>query len=359
MDFDLSEEQYLLQDSVRKFLEAEAPITRLTEIYNNDEGLDRKLWSSMSELGLSAIYIPEEYGGIGLEMLDLAVVSEVIGYCAGPGPFLGHAIAAVGIVLGGSEEQKQKWLPKIASGETVATAAFSEAGDLWQPEQWTIAAAGGKLTGSKRNVIFGAEADVFLVGLAGGGLAVVEKGAPGLKVEEVDGLDRTRRIAWVHFDNTPCDVLENGAAASGRVRDAGLILLAADAFGGASRSVEMTVEYAKTREQFGKTIGHFQGVKHQIADIATEVEPARGLYWYAAYAFDHVPDESERMAALAKSHLGDRFINASRKMLELHGGIGYTWDFYVQIWIKRAMFDRQFLGSPSVHRERAAVLAGW
>ena len=143
------------------------------------------------------------------------------------------------------------------------------------------------------------------------------------------------------------------------MRDVALVLLAADAFGGASRCVDMCVEYAKTREQFGVTIGHFQGLKHQLANMAVEVEPSRALYWYAAYAYDHEPDESERSAALAKAHVTDRFMQVARDSVEAHGGIGFTWECDVQIWFKRAMFDRAFLGAPSVHRERAAVLAGW
>jgi alkylation response protein AidB-like acyl-CoA dehydrogenase len=147
--------------------------------------------------------------------------------------------------------------------------------------------------------------------------------------------------------------------ASARVRDAGLVLLAADAFGGAQRLLEMSVEYAKTRQQFGVTIGSFQGLKHQLANLAVEIEPARGLYWYAAHAFDHVREESERTAALAKAHLTHVYMQAARDSVEAHGGIGFTWECDVQIYFKRAMFDRAFLGTPATHRERAAALAGW
>ena len=143
------------------------------------------------------------------------------------------------------------------------------------------------------------------------------------------------------------------------MRDAGLVLLAADAFGGAQRLLEMAVEYAKTRQQFGVTIGSFQGLKHQLANLAVEIEPARGLYWYAAHAFDHVREESERTAALAKAHLTDVYMQAARDSVEAHGGIGFTWECDVQIYFKRAMFDRAFFGTPATHRERAAALAGW
>jgi alkylation response protein AidB-like acyl-CoA dehydrogenase len=151
---------------------------------------------------------------------------------------------------------------------------------------------------------------------------------------------------------------ESGSGAS-RLNDAALVLLAADAFGAGSRLVDMCVEYAKTREQFGVTIGRFQAFKHQLANMAVEIEPARALFWYATHAFDHVRDESERSAALAKSHITDRAMQIARDAVEAHGGIGFTWECDVQLWFKRIMFDRAFLGTPSLHRERAARLAGW
>ena len=359
MDFDLTEEQRMLNDTVRRFYEQEAPTARLQEIYDAGAGLDRALWNRSAELGLAGLLVPEHYGGVGLEMLDLAVASDAMGYCAAPGPLLGHSLLTLALTLGGSDEQKARWLPGLASGELVGSIAFGEEGDAWQPEQWRLASSGGRLSGAKKNVLFPADADLFLVGIEGGRLAVVESDAPGVTTQEWDGVDRTRRIGGLNLDEAPCALLPGDGAVAGRVRDAGLIALAADAYGGAHRSVQMTVDYANERVQFGKTIAHFQGVKHQIADAATEVEPARALVWYAAYAFDHRPEEAPRLAALAKAHLADRYVNASRTMVMLHGGIGYTWEFHCQFWLKRAMFDRNYLGSPSVHRERAAVLAGW
>jgi alkylation response protein AidB-like acyl-CoA dehydrogenase len=202
-------------------------------------------------------------------------------------------------------------------------------------------------------------ADLIVVGVAGGGMAVVEREARGIAVRAIDGIDRARRIAAVEFDGTPCEALADGDSAALRVRDAGLVLLAADAFGAGSRLVHMCVEYAKVREQFGVTIGHFQALKHQLANMAVEMEPARALYWYAAHAFDRIPEESERAAAIAKAHITDNAMKVARDAVEAHGGIGFTWECDVQLWFKRAMFDRAYLGVPSIHRERAARLAGW
>ncbi len=358
MNFDVSEEQELLQDTVRQFLEGECPIGRVRELFESDTGFDPSLWKGMIELGLGGLLIPEQHGGAGLQMIDLALVAETLGYGAAPGPFLGHSLAVVALLQGGSEAQKRHWLPHLAGGGALATVALGEAQGVWEPDQWTLA-GDGVLRGAKTWVPNAAEADLLVVGVQGGALALVEKSAPGIGVERLDGVDRSRRLDSVHFDATPCELLAAGQTAAPRVRDAGLALLAADAFGAASKLLDLSVEYAKTREQFGVTIGHFQALKHQLANMAVEVEPSRALFWYAAHAFDHIEEESERSAALAKAHITDRAMQLARDAVEVHGGIGFTWECDVQIWFKRTMFDRAFLGTPAVHRERCAKLAGW
>ena len=358
MNFDLSEEQELLQDTVRQFAANECPPTRVRAIFDGEDGHDAELWKGLVQLGLGAIAVPDEFGGAGLELLDQALVAETLGAAALPGPFLGHSLAGLAILWAGSDAQKKTWLPKLASGQALGSVAFAEGDGRWQPDEWSLS-GGPTLSGVKTAAPYGANADVVVVGTAGGGLALVERGARGLTAAPQPGVDRTRRIAELRFDGTPAEVLPNGVAAAARVRDAGLVLLAADAFGGANKLLEMAVEYAKTRQQFGVTIGSFQGLKHQLANMSVEIEPARGLYWYAAHAFDRVPAESARSAALAKAHLTQVFMQAARDSVEAHGGIGFTWECDVQIYFKRAMFDRAFLGTPSVHRERAAALAGW
>ncbi len=358
MNFDLSEEQEMLQETLKQYLERECPATRLREIFDGDTGHDPALWKGLIEMGIAGLAVPDEYGGVGLEILDLAVAAEILGYQAAPGPFFGHVLAALALCEGGSEEQKKTWLPRLVAGDSVGTIALADGGGLWQPEEWTLSAE-GTLSGSKPHVPFASISDLIVVGVQGGGLVLVERDASGLSFESLPGADRTRRLEEVAFEGTPCEVMPEGVRAAGRVRDVALILLAADAFGGASRCVEMAVEYAKTREQFGVTVGHFQGLKHQLANMAVDVEPSRGLYWYAAHAMDYVPDEAERSAAIAKAHITDRFMQVARDTVEAHGGIGFTWECDVQIWFKRAMFDRAFLGTPDVHRTRAADLAGW
>jgi alkylation response protein AidB-like acyl-CoA dehydrogenase len=358
VNFDTSEEQELLQETVAQFLEGECPATRLREIFDGDTGHDPALWKGMAELGLTGLAIDEEYGGAGLETIDLALVAETLGHGAAPGPFLGHALAACAISAGGSDEQKRSWLPRLASGEALGSVALGEGGGIWLPEQWSVEDRGG-LHGAKQFAPYAEIADVVVVGCAGGGLVLVERGAPGLVVTPYEGVDRTRRVASLAFDGTPADALAGGADAAGRLRDVALVLLAADAFGAATRLIDLSVAYAQSREQFGVTIGHFQALKHQLANMAVDVEPARGLYWYAAHALDHVAADATRFAALAKAHLTDRAMQVARDAVEAHGGIGFTWECDVQIWFKRAMFDRAWMGTPELHRERSVALAGW
>jgi alkylation response protein AidB-like acyl-CoA dehydrogenase len=358
VNFDISEEQQMLQATIRQLLENECPPTRLREIFDSASGHDPSLWKHMVEMGLAGLIVPEEHGGAGMGMLDLALSAEALAYGGAPGPFLGHSLAVLSIALAGSDEQKRSWLPRLATGDALATVALAEEGGIWQPDEWTLA-GGADLTGSKTAVPYPELADVIVVGLAGGGFALVTREADGLTVKRVAGVDGARRIGSLVFENTPCEALPGGREAAPRVRDAGLILLAADAFGSGTRLVDMCVEHAKTREQFGVTIGHFQALKHQLATMALDMEPARGLYWYAAHAFDAIPEKCERIAAVAKAHITDNAMQVARDAVEAHGGIGFTWECDVQLWFKRAMFDRAFLGGPSVHRERAAALAGW
>jgi alkylation response protein AidB-like acyl-CoA dehydrogenase len=359
MDFGLSEEQELLQATVRQFAANECPPTRLREQFESEDDRSPGLWRGLAELGVAGLVVPEEHGGAGLGLLDLALVAEALGYAALPGPFLGHSLASLALALGGSAEQQRRWLPKLATGDALASVALAEPGQGWQPEEWTARFDGSSVTGVKTWVPAALQADLAVVGVAGGGLVLIECGGRGVARKPLAGSDRTRRVGRLSLEGAPGEALPGGAAAAARLRDAALVLLAADAFGGASRCVETSVAYAQTREQFGVTIGHFQALKHQLADMALEVEPSRALTWYAAHAFDRLPAEAPRAAALAKAHLTDVYMRVARDTVEAHGGIGFTWECDVQIWFKRALFDRAFCGTPAVHRERAARLAGW
>lgn len=359
MEFALTDEQELLQETVRGFVANECPPARLRERFDAGEGFDPALWKGLADMGLAGLVVPEALGGSGLEVLELALVSEVLGAGALPAPFLGHSLATLAIALGGSDAQRARWLPRLAAGTSIATIAFAEKGEAWDPSRWTLSLADGRLDGEKRFAPHAHVADLLVVGTSGGGLALVAPDGERVSRTRVDGLDRTRPLSHLVFRGAAAEALPGGRDAAPRVRDAGLVCLAADAFGGAWKLLEMTRAYVSTRQQFGLALAQFQAVKHQLANLATDLEPTRGLWWFAAHAQDHVRDEAERMAAVAKAHVTERAVAVARGAVELHGGIGFTWECDVQFWFKRALFDRAFLGAPAHHRARSARLAGW
>jgi alkylation response protein AidB-like acyl-CoA dehydrogenase len=357
MKFHLSEEQSAIQEAVRGTLEDSFGAERRTRHVEDDgPAFDPDSWNALMALGLGGLVLPEADGGSGLGVLDLALSTEMLGYGAAPGPVVPHLLVGLALSLSDDAALRDAWLPGIASGETVATVAW---GGEWLPESWDVPIEHGALNGKVGHVIGGSAARLFLVGTAGGGLALAEAGA-GLTATPLASSDRTRRASAVTFDKAPASVLfEAGDARVSRLFDAALILGAAEALGGAQRALDLTTTYAKEREQFGQPIGRFQALKHQLATMAIEVEPARALLWYAGYAWDSGQPDTSRAAALSKAHIADRFVSVARAAVAAHGGIGYTWEYALSIWFRRSLADRAMFGAPAVHRARAADLAGW
>lgn len=361
MDFGLSQEQVLLKETVKRFLTDQCPTARVRQIMESDPGHDPRLWKGLAEIGILGLTIPARYDGLERELLDLALAAEELGYAATPGPFLGHVMAAVALTESADEALCTKWLPALGSGEAVATVAFGEEESEWDAGRMKSTVRGGRLNGRKMVVPYPELADLTLVVApdeSGPGVWVVERDAPGVECTRLTVNDLTRRISIVGYHDTPA-VRLCGREPLQRMIDAGLVLIAADAFGGARRCLEMSVGYAQQREQFGKVIGAFQAIKHRLADMATDLEPALSFYWYAAHAFDQIREQSTRHAAMAKAHLCDLYDRVVRDATELHGGIGFTWEFDLHLWFRRSIFDRSFLGSSSYLRSRAADLAGW
>lgn len=361
MDFDLSPDQYLLQDSVRRFLAERLPSERVRSIMETDDAHDTALWRELQELGIGSLLVPAAHGGLGSEFLDAALVSEELGRACAPGPFLATSMATVALAAGDDEEGKEAWLPKLAGGEAIVTVAIGEPGAEWRPERLACKVEDGLVSGEKPLVCYARIADAIIVAAVdanGPGLWLIERSAPGVEVSPLRSTDLTRRIDAVTFTRARARRIGGGAALA-RTLDAGLLLIAADAYGGAKRCVDMTARYALEREQFGQPIGAFQAVKHQVAELAAALEPALAFLWYSAHAYDHMPDEVSRHAAMAKAWLADLFDRTVAASIELHGGIGFTWEFDLHLWFRRATFDRSFLGDAHLHRERAAALAGW
>lgn len=361
MDFGLSGEQRQLKDTLRRFLAERCPSTRVREVMESDDGHDRELWKGLAELGVGAILIAEEHGGLGGELLDAALVAEELGYAAAPGPMLATTMATAAVVEGADLAAKQRWLGHLAAGESIATVAIGEDGSEWRPEHLRTQATHGRLSGAKTLVPYASLADFMVVAASdaeGPGLWLVDGSAAGLELCTLEVNDRTRRLDAVTFSEVEATKLGGGELLD-RVLAAGSVLIAADAYGGASRCLEMTRSYVLEREQFGRVIGSFQAVKHQLADMVAELEPSLSLWWYSAHAFDHIKDQAPRHAAMAKAHLSGVFENIVRQATELHGGIGFTWEFDLHLWFRRALFDRSFLGDAAQLRARAAQLANW
>jgi alkylation response protein AidB-like acyl-CoA dehydrogenase len=355
MEFDLTGEQKAMRDVVHDVLATRLPLPTLSRSLEV-ESLDRGLWRDLSHLGLGGVLVSPDRGGLGLDLLTLAVAAEALGRHVAPAPLVAGALAAWLVDRAGTDAQRARWLGPLMEGDAVAAFALAEDGQ-WLPQAWTLAA--DNLTGSKRYVERAAEADLLVVGCAGGGLALIEPTAPGVEILPLDGLDRSRPMFDVRFEGALARPLDAGPELTERLVDAWLVLLAADACGAAAGVLALAVDYAKARRQFDRPIGSFQAVKHQLADIAFDVEPCRPLFWYAAHAWDVLPDARRRAAAIAKAHVTDVAVKSARAAIEVHGGVGYTWDYPAHLFLKRAMADRALMGQPSLHRQRSADLAGW
>jgi alkylation response protein AidB-like acyl-CoA dehydrogenase len=376
MDFGLSETQQQLQQTARDFLGRACPAAFVREVMADEEGFPRGFYRQLSELGWTGLIVPEAFGGSGLAMLDLAVLMEEVGRAVMPGPFLATTLATLAIVQAGSAAQKKTWLPKLAAGEAVGTIALLEESDRLDAPGITARASRSRgvfrLEGTKLFSLDAHVADVIVAAFRSSGKGesgvttfLVPRDSPGLSLSQLPTIDQTRRVCELRFDNVELPrtailgALGEGWRRWRRVLDASAVLLAADCLGGAERALEMAVDYSKVREQFGRPVGSFQALKHMAAEMVSEIEPARSLLWYAAYAYDARPRDASRAAAMAKARLGEVYSRVANRAVQMHGGIGFTWEHDMHLWFKRAKFNELALGDPAFHREQVAALSGW
>jgi alkylation response protein AidB-like acyl-CoA dehydrogenase len=357
MDFSLTPDQKMMQGSLVRTLADASSLDRVRKFAGDltDKGGD--VWKALADLGLAGIVIPEEFGGLGLTLLDAALASEALGAAVAPVPFMGVVLGPLALLRGGSAAQQADWLPKLASGEVMAAAAISEpiAGAR---DGAGVTAKAGKLSGKALFVPGGMAAGLLIVADTAGGLHLVRGDAAGLTRTLMPGIDETRRLAELTFDGVAAEPLAGGPELLTALRDAGWVLVAADSLGAAQVMLDKAVDYAKERRQFGRVIGSFQAVKHLCAEMAAELEPCRALVWYAAYALDSAPAEASLMAAHAKALTSEvgRFV--ARTSTEVHGGMGITDLLGLHFWFKRIGLNRQLLGGPERVREIAARLQG-
>ena len=356
MRFALSEDQKMLQDSLAKALGELSPLERVRRYADDPKDTAAEVWQALADFGLAGILIPEAHGGLGLGLLEAALAAEALGASVAPVAFLGAVLAPLALLRGGSEAQQAAWLPKLASGEVLAAVAIAEP-ISGARDGAGLTANDGKLTGTALFVPGGMAAGLIVAADETGALHLVRGDAPGLSRSLMPGIDETRRLAELTFAETPAEPLnaDHGLSA---LRDAGWVILAADTLGAAQVMLDKAVAYAKERRQFGRAVGSFQAVKHLCAEMTAELEPTRALVWYAAYAFDHAPDDASLMAAHAKAHTSEigRFI--ARTSTEVHGGIGITDLLGLHFWFKRIGLNRQLLGGPEKVREFAARAQG-
>jgi alkylation response protein AidB-like acyl-CoA dehydrogenase len=372
MQFAHSEEQRLIRESARAFLAARAGAAQLRAAMGEARGYDEQLWRQMAgELGWTGLAIPEAYGGAGLGWVELCILQEEQGRCLTASPFFATvALAAPIIEAAGTEAQRGALLPRIAAGEVRCACALGGADGRPPCEGVTVTlgskAGGFSLSGVSDFVIHGDAADLLLVlartpgsgGDAGISAAVLPAGAAGITIRPHVMLDLTRPMSRIEFEDVSVsgDQLlgEPGAAgvAVARGLDLARIALASEALGGAQQVLEMTVAYVKERVQFGRPIGSFQAIKHRLADMMTEVEAAKSAAWYAACAAQEQRTELAEAAAIAKSYCCDAFFDCAANAIQLHGGVGFTWEHEAHLYLKRARATATLLGSPGWLRER-------
>jgi alkylation response protein AidB-like acyl-CoA dehydrogenase len=358
MEFGLSEEQSLLQSSIGRYLESNASLDRVKDYVDSGALRADDVWSGLSELGVPGIIIGEEHGGVGLGMLEAALIADTLGGGVAPVPFASTAVMApLALSTAGSDEQKSRWLPALADGSVIAGAAFTEI--IGSRQDAGVTFEGGSLNG-RTLFVLDFEADVYLVADENRALYLVEADAPGLSRQLLTTVDKTRRVGELVFVDTPAEVLPGSAdpEVCARVIDAGRIMLAADTIGAARTMLAKAVSYSKERVQFGRTIGSFQAVKHMCADMAAQLEPCVSMLWYAAYAFDNIPREARLTACHTKAHTAEVGTFVARTSTEVHGGIGFTDELGLHLWFKRISANRQLLGGPDRVREEAARLQG-
>ena len=357
MDFALTADQTMMQASVAGVLERVCPLDRVRAFAADDaEPYAADVWTALTDLGVSGLMIGEAHGGLGLGLLDAALVAETLGAHVAPTPFLSSAVLApLALSLAGSPAQRDAWLPGLAAGEIRAGVAIHEAIGGAR-DGAGVRFENGRLSGKSLFALDALGAGLLVVADGGGALHLVEAGAPGLTILPLTTIDRTRRVAELRLDATPADPLPGEALPA--LRGAAWTMLAADMLGASGAMIAKAVAYARERRQFGRLIGSFQAVKHLCAEMAAQLEPCRALVWYAAYAAEAAPAEAPLMASHAKALLSDVSRFVARTSTEVHGGMGFTDLLGLHYWFKRVGLDRQVFGGPERLRLEAARMQG-
>ncbi len=369
MNFAFTEEQEELRNFVRAFLDDKSPESAVRELMETDDGYDKAVWEQMAEqLGLQSLIIPEEYGGQGASYVELGIVLEEMGRNLLCSPYFSTVVlASNAIIHSGNDKAKEDLLPGIASGETIATVALAEQNGRWDEDGVEATASdtgdSATITGEKMFVTDGAIADLFVVAAKVDGevhLFTVAGDAAGISRENLSTMDQTRKQARISFANTPAQHLCNtdNFTYVSKLLDLAAVALANEQVGGAQFVLDMAVQYAKDRVQFGRPIGSFQAIKHKCADMLLEVESAKSAAYYAAWCASEMNDELPSVASLAKAYCSEAYFHCAAENIQIHGGIGFTWEHPAHLYFKRAKSSELLFGDPAYHRELLAQRIG-
>ncbi len=370
MDFGFSEEQEMLRDAAKRFLADNCSTKFVRQMMADATAHDPAFWQKLVQQGWPGLLIPEQYGGAHGTFLDMTVIVEELGKALAPGPFFAAALMGVPALLeGGSDALKKEFLPKIAEGKFIPTVAIAEASGRFDAGGIELKAAkkgsGYTLNGEKFFVPDAHVADAIIVAARTGGagengitLLCVPSNAPGLSITQLKTVDMTRRMCHLKLDNVAADTVigtpDNGWAVLRRVLDVATSALSTEMVGTAQKSLDIAVDYAKTRVQFGKPIGSFQAVKHKCVDMMVAVENARSLAYYAAWTVDERVPEAQSAVPMAKAYASDMAKNVTSESIQVHGGIGFTWEHDCHLYHRRALAGEANLGNAPIHRETVA-----
>lgn len=359
MYFGLSEEQQFFKDNVNKFLNDHASLDIVKKIIdNNDLDIKNEIANGILNLGINSLLVPEKYGGLGLDLLFAAAVSQSLGENVAPFSFAGsYVMAPVALSLGGNEDQKNKYLNSIVNNKMKFAVGFSEY--IAARNNFGFLFKNNTVSGKSIFVLDVENSTHLLIADEAGQIGVININDKNIKLTELTTVDKTRTYFEIQFEKALVDILEETKSninAVTRSIDAGRIVLAADSLGASEALLTKAVEYSKERKQFGRAIGSFQAVKHMCAEMAADLEPCYSLVWHAAHCFDNIPDESRLMSCHAKSHVSDVSKVIAKKATEVHGGMGFTDLMGIHYWFKRIGVNRQNLGSPETIREEAAKI---
>lgn len=364
MNFDFSDDQKFLKDQANKFLTDRCSTAVPRGVLESDASYDKKLWKEIVEMGWTGVTIPEEFGGLGLGYLELCVIAEEMGRALAPVPFSSSVyLATEALLIAGSDEQKEKYLPKLASGELVGTFALAEGAKVPLPKSLETKLSGGKITGTKIPVPDGDIADFAVVvavtdssgSESSVALSIVDLKGKGVSRSAVDTIDPTRSHATISFDNAAAEPLgdtDAGWALTRRVFDRAAVLFAFEQVGGADRCLEMSKDYATQRYAFGRQIGSFQAIKHKLADMYIKNQLGRSNAYYGAWALSTDSTELPIAAAGARISASEAFDYASKELIQTHGGIGFTWEMDCHLFLRRAKLLSLCLGGPRGWKDR-------